>query len=718
MLTTIDKIEDVGTTASNQIAPVKILIAEDSLVSRTILQSSLRKWGYSVSSVENGLEALSVLQSESPPPIAILDVDMPGMTGIEVCRTLRRVPRATPTYIIMLTADSNTASAVEGLEAGADDYVVKPFDPGELRARVKVGLRMAELQRSLANHIEVLQATFAQLESNSTTLSQLNGKLLSEIGDRTRAEEELRLQKILLESQSQASLDAVLVTSGDRKIISFNSRFTGLWDVPSDVAPGRDDQAIYKLIRDKVSDRPEFLKWIEYLYRNPDEKSHKQILLNDGRIVDGYSAPVKSVEGAHYGRVWYLRDITQRKQAEQALRESEERYRLLFESNPHPMWVYDLETLAFLAVNEAAINHYGYTREEFLAMTILDIRPTEELTVPARRAEETATWRHQKKDGSVIDVEITSHKLIFVGRPAELVLANDSTERKRLENQLRQAQKLESVGQLAAGIAHEINTPTQYVSDNTRFLDDAFKDLFKVYSKYRELFESCRKDAATSELLDEVEAVVKDADVEYLSEEIPKAIQQSLEGSQRISKIVRSMKDFAHPGTADKQAVDLNKAIDSTITVACNEWKYVAEMITDFDTSLPAVPCLLGELNQVVLNLIINASHAIADVVGDGSTGKGRITIATHRADDSAEIRVSDSGTGIPLAIRPRIFDPFFTTKEVGKGTGQGLAISHTVIVEKHGGSISFETEEGRGTTFIIRLPLNEPSQTTASGER
>jgi len=168
------------------------------------------------------------------------------------------------------------------------------------------------------------------------------------------------------------------------------------------------------------------------------------------------------------------------------------------------------------------------------------------------------------------------------------------------------------------------------------------------------------------------------------------------------------MKDFAHPGVAVKQACDLNKAIDSTITVACGEWKYVAQMVTDFDSSLPLIPCLQGEFNQVVLNMIINASHAIGDVVGDGSKGRGTITISTRRADPWAEIRIGDTGTGIPENVRARIFDPFFTTKQVGKGTGQGLAISHNVVVDKHGGTISLESTEGLGTTFIIRLPLDE----------
>jgi signal transduction histidine kinase len=180
------------------------------------------------------------------------------------------------------------------------------------------------------------------------------------------------------------------------------------------------------------------------------------------------------------------------------------------------------------------------------------------------------------------------------------------------------------------------------------------------------------------------------------------------EGVDRVAKIVRAMKDFSHPGTGEKTAVNINLAIENTIMVARNEWKYVAEMVTGQDPNLPLVSCLPDEFNQVLLNLIINAAHAIGEVVGSGSN-KGAITISTRQDGDWAEIRVQDTGTGIPEKIRPKIFDPFFTTKQVGKGTGQGLAIAHSVIVDKHGGTIACETEVGQGTTFVIRLPLESP---------
>ena len=202
-------------------------------------------------------------------------------------------------------------------------------------------------------------------------------------------------------------------------------------------------------------------------------------------------------------------------------------------------------------------------------------------------------------------------------------------------------------------------------------------------------------------------------DTGYLLDEIPKAIDQTLEGVTRVSTIVGAMKEFSHPDIKEKVPLDLNRAISSTITVARNEWKYVAEMETEFDPSLLPVPCLPGEFNQVILNLIINAAHTIADVARNGGPTMGKIKVQTLNCVEWVEIRIQDTGTGIPEEVQNRIFDPFFTTKEIGKGTGQGLAIARSVVITKHGGSIRFETEEGKGTTFIIRLPYDGKALST-----
>jgi signal transduction histidine kinase len=288
----------------------------------------------------------------------------------------------------------------------------------------------------------------------------------------------------------------------------------------------------------------------------------------------------------------------------------------------------------------------------------------------------------------------------------------DVTDLRRLERELTAAQKLESVGRLAAGVAHEINTPVQYVSDNVQFVRTSIVEITTVIEAYRALrcAASAAGDvAAAAQRAAEAESAV---DLDFLLKDAPLALNGAVEGLGRIATIVRSMKEFAHPDQAEKTPADLNQAIQSTLVVAHNEYKFVAEIDAHFE-ELPPVYCYLGEINQVVLNLIINASHAISDMVKTTGT-LGTLTIRTRLDGDSVEISIGDTGTGIAKSARDKIFDPFFTTKEVGRGTGQGLAIARSVIVNKHGGTLRYETECGKGTTFFIRLPISSPNKLDA----
>ena len=286
------------------------------------------------------------------------------------------------------------------------------------------------------------------------------------------------------------------------------------------------------------------------------------------------------------------------------------------------------------------------------------------------------------------------------------IIGSDITDRKNMETQLQQSHKMEAIGQLAAGIAHEINTPVQFVGDNTRFFQDSFDDLIRVIKKQQEALAAARSNSLTDELVEETEQIIEEADLAYLEEEIPLAIVHSLKGVERIAKIVQAMKIFAHPGMVAKEPVDINQEIEKTITITRNEWKYVADLKTEFEESLPLVPIFRAEFNQVILNMIVNAAHAIAENNKDNPSEKGTIHIRTVHEGDQAKIYIGDTGAGIPEDIRHKIFDLFFTTKEPGKGTGQGLAISHSVIVKKHNGTLTLESQEGTGTTFIIGLPL------------
>ena len=289
----------------------------------------------------------------------------------------------------------------------------------------------------------------------------------------------------------------------------------------------------------------------------------------------------------------------------------------------------------------------------------------------------------------------------------------DLTKQRTLELELAQAQKLESVGRLAAGVAHEINTPIQFVSDSVRFVRDGVADLTPMLGLHRQLVARVLADLPSHDLARQLAAADAEIDLGYLVQEFPTALERALDGLSRVTQIVRSMRMFARQDTNTMTTVDLNAAVESTLAIARNEYKYVADVVTEFGP-LPPVVCHAGAINQVILNLLINAAHAIADRDPLGGE-RGTISVATREDGDSAVISIRDTGSGIAEQVRGQIFDPFFTTKAVGRGTGQGLSISRKVIVDRHGGTLTFDTEVGRGTTFYIRIPIAGPAATPAA---
>ncbi|MGD0622808.1 MAG: ATP-binding protein [Thermacetogeniaceae bacterium] len=393
--------------------------------------------------------------------------------------------------------------------------------------------------------------------------------------------------------------------------------------------------------------------------------------------------------------------------------------KILIDAIPSPIYYKNLDWV-FEGCNKAFADVFGLAKEDIIGKTSYDISPKEladsyyemDMELFRRRIVQNFEGKLRYTDG--IDHDVIFHKAPYEdieGRLAGFVgVIIDVTEKKKIELQQILSQKLESIGQLAAGIAHEINTPMQYLGDNTRFLRDGFTDICKLIGAYRHLIASIEENIPAGPLAS-VRELEKQIDVGFLTAEIPQAIDQSLDGIARLSKLVLAMKDFSHSGAREKALADINRAIEVTATISKNEWKYVADLILDLQPDLPAVNCVIDEINQVVLNMIVNSAQAIAQACSDqgtdGDPGKGRITIKTRSNGDVAQIVISDTGIGIPQSIMHRIFDPFFTTKEVGKGTGQGLAITHDIIVNKHRGSIQVESEVGVGTTFTIQLPLD-----------
>lgn len=397
----------------------------------------------------------------------------------------------------------------------------------------------------------------------------------------------------------------------------------------------------------------------------------------------------------------------------QTLLENRQRMQAIFEHNAVGQAVIDEAGLCAEA-NTALGAMLGRPSVELVGCALIDLLDPTERTrfsgplrelLQGKRSELAAEQQWQTASGAGLWVLVSLSLVQSTGTQpcfASLFVQN-VTERKQLEIELRHAQKLELVGRLAAGIAHEINTPVQFVADNLPFIAEAAQSVLTLRKRFRELLDLAI--AAGCVRLADVEVAEHEADIQYLDEEVPRAIAQTRDGVERVATIVRAMQEFAHPDGRQQAKADLNRALASTITVARSEWKDVAEVQTEFG-DVPEVLCNVGDLNQAFLNILVNAAHAIADAASV-SHRLGLIRVCTALEGGFVAITISDTGAGIPEHVQPRIFEPFFTTKGLGRGTGHGLALARTVIVDRHGGQLSFQTRAGVGTTFEIRLPID-----------
>ncbi|MGE4506221.1 MAG: PAS domain S-box protein [Desulfovibrionaceae bacterium] len=406
-------------------------------------------------------------------------------------------------------------------------------------------------------------------------------------------------------------------------------------------------------------------------------------------------------------------EIEERRQAEQATLESKVLFKNLLKSIHAAFIILHKETNRMVGINAVAEEMFGLLDENVVGMSCesaLGEFDDQTRAALCRLPEEDSGYQEQtlRINGSTMSVARHVLHTTLAGAAHRVVVLFDITERKALEQRLSVTQKLESIGELASGIAHEINTPVQYVGDSVRFINESFLDMKEIVEMYGELANLCREQGLFTDEIKRIDDALEEADKEFLDQELPRAFQRSQEGVEQVATIVRAMKNFSHPGNpGERKAVNLNEAVTNTIVVARNEWKYVADVETDLEADLPTIVGIPGDLNQVILNMVVNAAHAVAGVVG-GTDDKGRIIIITRTEGDHVVLTIADSGTGIAPENLPRIYDPFFTTKEVGKGTGQGLAIAHDIIVSRHGGTIDVESTLGEGTTFTIRLPIKE----------
>ena len=421
----------------------------------------------------------------------------------------------------------------------------------------------------------------------------------------------------------------------------------------------------------------------EVIHRAETVRVHK-----DGRevVVSLTISPIRDAQGNIQGASTIARDMTERRAAQQALENSENRYRLLFENNPQPMWVYDQETLAFLTVNETAVHNYGYSREEFLRMTLKDIRPAEDVeklleatAFPITELNREGPWRHRKKDGQIISVEITEHPLVYEGRPGALVMATDITERLRLEEQFRQAQRLESVGRLAGGVAHDFN------------------NLLTVINGYSEM------------LLTEAAAKGE-----------PSAELQEIRGAgDRAAALTAQLLAFSRRQLIQPSVININTVVQDTERMLSRLIGEDIELVMRLAPDLGLVEADTGQIQQIVMNLAINSRDAMEDggtlLIETSNILLDESYRATHpelRPGPHVMLAITDTGSGMSPAVRARLFEPFFTTKELGKGTGLGLATVYG-MVKQSGGWIWVYSEPNRGTTFKIYLPRTDKAAAT-----
>lgn len=573
----------------------------------------------------------------------------------------------------------------------------------------------------LAERINFYQEREHLLITHGQELEQRIREKEQEIKARIKVENALKEAEYQYRSIFDNALEGIFQASADGRIFTANPAMAAIFGFPSPQIMIQRMGDLRILFQNDPALHESFFSRL--LLGNNVENFQCRINNAEGKAiwVNINARPTLDTQGMLRGVEGIVEDITKRKEAEESLdryhEHLEETVQLrtaevlenqaflqeILEGILAAVIVINKETIEVLDCNSIAEKLLGYSKQILMEEKAVLVK-TNILQQKTNGKLLNTELAIERQNGELVPVLRNVLPVVFKGVQAQAIILFDITERKALERQVNMAQKLQSIGQLAAGIAHEINTPMQFIGTNMEFMEEASHGMSIVSEAIRETI-----DTSPAELTQKLQSALDKADWDYLMEEVPISIEQSKTGISRVTSIVRAMKEFSHPSSREKQNVVINSIIETTVLVSRNEWKYVSNVTTDLAVDLPPVPCIVDELGQVILNLLTNAAQAIGEKLGKNPDGeKGEIHITTKVVDSFVVIRIEDTGPGIPSAIRERIFDPFFTTKEVGKGTGQGLAISHDIITQKHGGTLTFETEEGKGSTFIIRLPLAE----------
>ncbi len=555
-----------------------------------------------------------------------------------------------------------------------------------------------------------------------------------------KSEAELQFRNTLLSTQQEVSIDGILVVDEHGQILSANQRFLDLWAVPAEMIASKVDEPVLKWVVDRVKDPQAFVEKVTYLYAHRDQTSRDEIVLKDGRTLDRYSAPMVGSDGKYYGRVWYFHEITARKRIENTLREGEQRLKAVLDSLLTGVLIIDAQTHVVLDANPMAEKILGRARADMVGHPCHRyVCPTQEGQCPITDLNQTVMLDERmalRPDGTGIHIlksvnlaEIHGQRCLvesFIDitdrkeaeetiRRANEQLAEANRELREMQAQIVQSEKLASIGQLAAGVAHEMNTPVGFVASNFQTLQkyvDKFLRLFRLYEQLGTAVEDGQRDRRLA-ILEQIKQARKDLKIDFVLDDIQGLFHESREGLERVTSIIQNLRDFSRIDQAEGLAeYSINEGLKAALAVAQNEIRDCAEVRLELG-DVPAVPCRANQVNQVFLNMLVNAAQAIAS---QQRQEKGTITLRTTRDGDQVVCEISDDGPGIASEILSKIFDPFFTTKPVGKGTGLGLSISYDIVVNKHKGQILVRSVVGQGTTFTIRLPIEQTKITPGAG--
>ncbi len=654
-----------------------ILIVDDNLATLQLIQNILKAHAYHSTAVQSSREALEFIQ-HTIPELLLIDINLDGMNGFQLCQKVKAMPQARDIPVIFITGDSSRRNIRKSFEVGGIDYIRKPFLVEEVLSRTSMALNNARAKKVLQEVNKELEERVA-LQTRELNLLFSITKLASQT---------VSLQDIL------RKVVAVIMKNFAQDVIVPEIHYRN--EIVTEGSPKKQKE----LLSSPLSIQNQKFGIIKIFSTNRTADKQSVLTPESKDLLEAVANEVSK--------------IIAQKEAQENVKNQEKYFRALRDSSPEGIVTLD-QSRQVVDTNPAFQNIFGFSLKEIKAKQL------DNFILPQRL----------KKEGAEITSQITRRQNILkktvrktkknqeihcsiIGVPLNidnqhrdyLLIYRDITREKELEVQLMQANKMEAIGQLAAGIAHEINTPTQYVTSNIEFFQDVFPDLFKLIDNYTQLRKKIDPQTINAQFLQNLDEKIAATPVEFLREEIAAALTDSLEGLSKISKIVDAMRTFSHPSTDEKQDIDLNTIIQKTITVTRNEWKYDAALETDLEESLPPVMAFSDQISQVMLNLIVNAVHAIQAAKPKDKADKGWIKVVTQAGDSAVKIQVTDNGSGIPAEIQDKIFNPFFTTKEVGKGTGQGLSLIYNVVVENHQGKIYFDTEVGQGTTFTVELPI------------